>query len=79
HCPFPLELGVLGIRVAAEKLMNIQPGSLLVLRHPVSLPATLLVGEQPMFQASVMRHERRRVACLIGPYPKRKSVGKDTP
>jgi flagellar motor switch protein FliM len=79
HCPFPVELGVLGIRVAAKKLMSIQPGSLLVLRHPVSSPATLLVGEQPMFQASVMRHGRKRVARLIGTYPKRKSAGKDAP
>jgi len=77
HCPFPVELGVLGIRVAAEELVNIKPGHLLVLRQPVSSPATLLVGEQPMFQASVMRHDRKRVARLIGSNPKPRTAGKD--
>ena len=47
-----------------------QTSDLVVLRHAVNSPATLLVGEQPMFQAAVMRHERKRVARLIGTYPK---------
>jgi flagellar motor switch protein FliM len=77
HCPFPIELGVLGIRIPAEELVNIKAGNLLVLRHVVNSPATLLVGEQPMFQAAVMRHERKRVARLIGPYPKTRTAGKE--
>jgi len=77
HCPVPVELGVLGIRVAAKELMTIRPGTLLVLRKAVSSPATLLVGGQPIFQAVVMRHERRRVARLIAPCAKSPSAGKD--
>jgi flagellar motor switch protein FliM len=77
HCPFPIELGVPGIRVAAEELVNIKPGHLLVLRYPVNSPATLLVGDLPMFQAAVMRHERKRVARLIGPYPKPRVTAKE--
>ena len=57
--------------------MNIKPWTLLVLRHAVNSPATLLVGEQPMFQAAVMRHERKRVARLIGTYPKTRIAGKE--
>jgi flagellar motor switch protein FliM len=77
HCPFPIELGVLGVRLAAEELVNIKRGNLLVLRHAINAPATLLAGEQPIFQAAVMRHKRKRVAQLIGPYPKARSAGKD--
>lgn len=77
HCPFPIELDVLGIRIPAEELVNIKPRTLLVLRHAVNSPATLLVGEQPMFQAAVMRHERKRVARLIGTYPKTRIAGKE--
>ena len=78
NCPFPIELAVPGIRVAAEELVNIKRGNLLVLRHAVNSPATLLVGEQPMFQAAVMRHERKRVARLIGPCPKARPAGQET-
>jgi flagellar motor switch protein FliM len=77
HCPFPVELGVLGIRVAAEELVKIKPGNLLVLRHSVNSPATLVVGELPMFRAAVMKHDRKRVARLIDPYPKPRSARKD--
>jgi flagellar motor switch protein FliM len=77
HCPVPVELRVLGIRVAAEELMAIKPGGLLMLRKAVSSPATLLVGDQPIFQALVMRHERRRVAHLTARCATSPSAGKD--
>jgi len=57
--------------------MTMQPGELLVFRHPVERPATLLVGEQALFQALLMRHQQKRVARLVGLCPKPKSVGKD--
>jgi len=51
-CPFAAELGVMGVRVLAEELVNMRPGKLLVFRHPVDSPATLLVGEQPCSKLS---------------------------
>ena len=77
NCPFALELGLIGVRVQAGALMNMQPGELLVFRHPVERPATLLVGEQALFHAFLMRHQQKRVARLVGLCPKPKSVGKD--
>ena len=77
NCPFALELGLMGVRIIAEELVNMRPGELLTFRHSLDSPATLLVGEQPLFQALVMRHGRKRVARLIGLCPKPKSVGKD--
>ncbi len=77
NCPFSIELGLMGVRVIAEELVNMRPGDLLLFRDPADSPATLLVGEQPLFQAFVMRHGRKRVARLIGLCPKPKSVGKD--
>jgi len=77
NCPFALELGLIGVRVQAGALMTMQPGELLVFRHPVERPATLLVGEQALFQAFLMRHQQKRVARLVGLCPKPKSVGKD--
>jgi flagellar motor switch protein FliM len=79
NCPFPLELGLIGVRVQAGELMNMQPGELLLFRQPVEQPATLLVGEHPLFQAFLMRHNQKRVARLIGLCPKPKSAGKDHP
>ena len=78
NCPFATELSVMGIRVPAEELVNLSAGSLLVFKHPIDRPATLLVGEQPLFQALAMRHDSKRVARLIGPCPKASSAGKES-
>jgi flagellar motor switch protein FliM len=77
NCPFGIELGVMGVKVHAQELVSMRPGELLVFRHPVDSPATLLVGEQALFQAFVMRHGRKRVARLSALSPKPKSVGKE--
>jgi flagellar motor switch protein FliM len=77
NCPFGIELGVMGMRVQAQELVNIEPGGLIVFRQPIETAATLLVGEQPLFQAFVMRHGRKRAARLIGLSPKPKSIGKE--
>jgi flagellar motor switch protein FliM len=77
NCPFGIELGVIGMRVQAQKLVNLEVGKLIVFRQPVEMAATLLVGEQPLFQGFVMRHGRKRVARLIGLSPKPKSIGKE--
>ncbi|MGC2195997.1 MAG: response regulator [Terriglobales bacterium] len=77
NCPFEIELGVMGVRVPAEELVGMRPGGVLVFRHPVDSPATLLVGEQPLFQAFVMRHGRKRAARLNALSPKPKSAGKE--
>jgi len=78
QCPFPVELEVLGIRVAAQELLNMKAGQMIPLRQSVNTPATLLVGDQPVFEAAVMRHQSRRVARLVGPCPKPRAGGKDT-
>ena len=77
NCPFAMELGVMGLRVPAQELVNMDPGKLIVFREPVETAATLLVGGQPLFQAFVMRHGRKRAARLIGLCPKPKSIGKE--
>ena len=76
-CPFSIELGVMGMRVHAQELVNMEPGKLIVFRQPVETAATLLVGEQPLFQAFVMRHGRKRVARLTGFSPRPKTFGKE--
>ncbi|PYX40509.1 MAG: hypothetical protein DMG81_05985 [Acidobacteria bacterium] len=77
NCPFSIELAPMPVRVFAGELMRMRPGELLVLRHSVESSATLLVGEQPLFQAFMMRHGQKRVARLTGLSPKPKVVGKD--
>jgi flagellar motor switch protein FliM len=72
-----MELGVMGLRVPAQELVNMDPGKLIVFREPVETAATLLVGGLPLFQAFVMRHGRKRAARLIGLCPKPKSIGKE--
>ena len=77
NCPFGTELGVMGLRVQAQELVNMERGRLIVFRQSVETAATLLVGEQPLFQALVMRHGRKRAARLISLSPKPKSIGKE--
>src|SRR5437868_5226431 len=69
NCPFSIELALMRVRVFAGELMRMRPGELLVLRHSVESSATLLVGEQPLFQAFMMRHGQKRVARLTGLSP----------
>lgn len=70
NCSFDAELNALGLRLLSKDIVHIKAGDLLRFEHAIDLPATLLLGEHPMFQAFVMRHERRRVARLSGPHPK---------
>jgi flagellar motor switch protein FliM len=77
NCPFSIELALMRVRLFAGELMRMRPGEILILRHPVESSATLLVGEQPLFQAFMMRHGQKRVARLTGISPKPKVVGKD--
>jgi flagellar motor switch protein FliM len=76
RCPFPIELTLLDVKVPAGELFQLQPGKLLVLEHEVESPVTLVAGEQPLFEASLMRYLRKRVARLSGRAPKPKSDGK---
>jgi flagellar motor switch protein FliM len=70
NCPFEVELDVSAIRVPAEQLVDLYPGKLLVFNHSVDSPATLVVGDQPLYQAFVMRHNRKRVAGLNRAIPR---------
>ena len=76
RCPFPIELLLLGLKVPAGELFDLQPGKLLVLEHPIEIPVTLVAGGQSLFEAFLMRHNRKRVARLAGYTPKPKSGGK---
>ena len=79
QCSFPVELSLMGLKVPAGELFSLHPGKLLVLEHPIEVPVTLVAGEQPLFEAFLMRQNRKRVARLAGYAPKPKSKGKGLP
>jgi flagellar motor switch protein FliM len=76
HCPFPIDLTLLGVKVSAGELFHLQPGKLLSLDQSIEAPVTLVGGEHPLFEAFLMRHNRKRVARLSRPVQKSKSDGK---
>jgi flagellar motor switch protein FliM len=75
--PFPVELVVPNIRVPAEELIDVNAGDMILLPQSIGAPAKLLVGGHPLFEATVMRYERRRVARLGGRLPTANSAGKE--
>jgi flagellar motor switch protein FliM len=77
-CPFGLDLAVTDVRIPAQDLAHLTPGSLLVLRRKVDTPATLLVGERPMFGAYVARRGSQRAAQLSERQRTQTSPGKES-
>jgi flagellar motor switch protein FliM len=77
RCPFPIELTLLGVRVPAGELFELEPGKLLTLDHSIQSPVTLLAGQQPLFEAFLMRHHHKRVARLKGHAAQQKFDGKE--
>ena len=77
NCPFATELGVMGLVVPAQELVDMDLGKLMVFREPVDTAATWRIDEQPLFQVFMMRHGRKRAARLIDLCPKPKSIGKE--
>lgn len=75
-CPFPVELGLTSLAVPLRKLIELAPGSLLVLRREARKPATLLVGGREMFTAGVARRGPARVAQVLECCPERPSERK---
>jgi len=76
RCPFPLELLLLGVKLPARELFELKPGKVLVLGHSIERPVTLVAGEQPLFEAFLMRSNQERVARLSGYAPQPKAAGK---
>ena len=76
QCPFPIELALLGVSVPAGELFALEPGQLLLLEHSIESPVTLVAGEEPLFDALLMRRHSRRVARLSDSKLKAKSEGK---
>lgn len=67
ECPFPVELGAHRVTVPVHDLLRLVPGGLLVMKRAVAKPATLLVGELPMFAARAARKGSARVAQVLTP------------
>jgi flagellar motor switch protein FliM len=66
-CPFPVELGAGGLRVAVSELSTLAPGQVLALSGSVSEPASLLVAGQEMFRAIPARAGEIRAARVLAP------------
>jgi len=76
-CPFEVDLGMNIPGVPLRDLMNLSPGSLLVLKAPAQPAAVLRVSGCDMFMATVARRGRLRAAQVLEPChpdPDRKSA-----
>jgi two-component system copper resistance phosphate regulon response regulator CusR len=66
-CPFGVELGMTIPGVPLRDLMNLSPGSLLVLKTPAQPAAVLRVSGCELFMATVARRGRLRAAQVLEP------------
>ena len=67
--PFEVDLGMNIPGVPLRDLMNLSPGSLLVLKTPAQPAAVLRVSGCEMFMATVARRGRLRAAQVLEPLP----------
>jgi flagellar motor switch protein FliM len=67
NCPFEAALEVRAGGPRLRDLMELVPGSLLPLRHPVGSPAVMQVGGQDLFIAAVARTGAGRAAQILEP------------
>jgi flagellar motor switch protein FliM len=65
--PFPVELGIHGLRATFGELSSMEAGDLLSLRRSAAEPASLLVGGVEMFGALPARCGEARAAQLLAP------------
>lgn len=65
ECPFPVELGVVGLRPSVRELSQMVPGKLLPLRRSVAQPASLIVAGVEMYTALAARVGAARAAQVI--------------
>jgi flagellar motor switch protein FliM len=78
-CPFPIELVLRDVKVPSRELFQLRPGKVLVLGHSIERPVTLVAGEQPLFEAFLMRSHQKRVARLSGYAPQPQGDGRGLP
>lgn len=63
-CPFTFELVLPQQAVDARTIINLDPGSVLTLAHPVDDPASAEIAGHACFTCDVVRHGSRRAAHL---------------
>jgi len=65
ECPFQVELGATGVRVAVSELAGLAPGDLLSFTRSAAEPASLLIAGQEMFRALPARCGDIRAARVL--------------
>jgi flagellar motor switch protein FliM len=65
ECPFPVELGVNGLRASVGELTGMTPGTVLPLRRSARQAASLMVSGVEMFAAGAARTGNQRAAQLL--------------
>lgn len=66
NAPFAAELGLVGVPIRVGEVMGLRPGTVLSLKHSPKRMASLLVGEERLFEAAVVQSDRLRAAHLMG-------------
>jgi len=64
-CRFSVMLGAVNIPIAMTRLLDLRPGDVLPLRHPVDAPLALLVAGHPSFTARAVRSSNLRAAQVF--------------
>jgi flagellar motor switch protein FliM len=70
ECEFPVVLGFPEVKVRVRELMNARAGTILAFKISESSPASLLISERPVFDASPVRLGSNRAAQLMEPSPR---------
>jgi flagellar motor switch protein FliM len=65
ECDFKVTLGFSGVKVRVRELVHARPGTILGFDINESSPASLLISEQPVFDASPVRVGSNRAAQLM--------------
>jgi flagellar motor switch protein FliM len=66
-CPFTVELDATSILVPVSALLQIQPGNVLRLQHPLGQTPKLVITGQEMFEAVPARKGATRAAQVVRP------------
>jgi flagellar motor switch protein FliM len=66
-CPFTVELDATSISVPVSALLQLQPGAVLRLQHPLCQTPKLVITGQEMFEAVPARKGATRAAQVVRP------------
>jgi flagellar motor switch protein FliM len=66
-CPFPVTLGITGIRLPAQTVIELAPGQICNLGIPVRMGASLLIAGRKVLQAKPARVGKQRAAQICKP------------